>query len=145
MALFTVVVCCFFFSRHFDNNNNFFFSCDCRDSQSPESDQSYRRVTREFKRKKITTADDRSHSVFLTDATVPPQSLSTGIDENWWKDYFERKLEMEREKMAKEDERHKDRMNFQKMAIMLQERMEKVKVEAINNLTNALLRVQEHP
>lgn len=115
-----------------------------RDSQSSESDQSFRRVTREFKRKKTTNTDDRSHSVFLTDATVPPQNFSTGIDENWWKDYFERKLEMEREKMVKEDERHKDRMNFQKMAIMLQERMEKVKVEAINNLTNALLRVQEH-
>lgn len=45
--------------------------------------------------------------------------------------------------MEKEDERHKDRMNFQKMAIMLQERVEKIKVEAMNNLTNALLRLQE--
>lgn len=67
----------------------------------------------------------------------------TSIDEIWWKNYFERKMELEREKLAKEDERHKDRMNFQKMAIMLQERVEKVKVESMNNLTNALLRLQE--
>lgn len=45
--------------------------------------------------------------------------------------------------MDKEDERHKDRMNFQKMAIMLQERVEKIKVESMNALTNALLRLQD--
>lgn len=75
------------------------------------------------------------------------QSQSNGasqsIDESWWKNYFEQKLELERKRMEKEDERHKDRMNFQKMAIMLQERVEKIKIEAMKNLTNALLRLQE--
>lgn len=66
-----------------------------------------------------------------------------GMDETWWKDYFEKKLALEREKMDKDEERHKDRMNFQKMALMLQERVEKVKVEAVNNLTKALIRLQE--
>lgn len=65
------------------------------------------------------------------------------MDETWWRGYFEQKLELERKRMDKEDERHKDRMNFQKMAIMLQERVEKIKVEAMKNLTNALLRLQE--
>lgn len=68
---------------------------------------------------------------------------SNSFDDNWWKSYFDNKLELERKRMDKEDERHKDRMNFQKMAIMLQERVEKVKVEAMNNLTNALLRLQD--
>lgn len=71
------------------------------------------------------------------------QTLNNSSDDSWWKSYFEQKLELERKRMDKEDERHKDRMNFQKMAIMLQERVEKVKVEAMNNLTNALLRLQD--
>lgn len=71
-----------------------------------------------------------------------PPTTST-VDDSWWKNYFDQKLELERQRLEKEDERHKDRMNFQKMAIMLQERVEKIKVEAMNNLTNALLRLQE--
>lgn len=97
-----------------------------------EADVSSRPLTREFKRKKEMINDSMSNI-----------ANQTTIDETWWKNYFERKMELEREKLAKEDERHKDRMNFQKMAIMLQERVEKVKVESMNNLTNALLRLQE--
>lgn len=74
---------------------------------------------------------------------VQSNGASQSIDESWWKNYFEQKLELERKRMEKEDERHKDRMNFQKMAIMLQERVEKIKIEAMKNLTNALLRLQE--
>lgn len=70
-------------------------------------------------------------------------SATNVVEDSWWKSYFEKKLELERQRLEKEDERHKDRMNFQKMAIMLQERVEKVKVEAMNNFTNALLRLQE--
>lgn len=77
------------------------------------------------------------------DSSFIAQGVSTTYDECWWKTYFEQKLELERKRMDKEDERHKDRMNFQKMAIMLQERVEKVKVEAMNKLTNALLRLQD--
>lgn len=74
---------------------------------------------------------------------VQSNGASHSVDESWWKNYFEKKLELERKRMEKEDERHKDRMNFQKMAIMLQERVEKIKIEAMKNLTNALLRLQE--
>lgn len=92
----------------------------------------------QIKRQRINThADESIESV---------QSLNHGahtIDENWWKNYFEQKLKLERMRMEKEDERHTDRMNFQKMAIMLQERTEKIKIEAINNLTNALVGLQE--
>lgn len=80
------------------------------------------------------------------DTSFTPAQISNNTstsDENWWKNYFNQKLELERKRMDKDDERHKDRMNFQKMAIMLQERVEKIKVEAMNNLTNALLRLQD--
>lgn len=90
------------------------------------------------KRKKYET-DDTEVDLPLKVAHVSTSSF----DDNWWKTYFDQKLDLERKRMDKEDERHKDRMNFQKMAIMLQERVEKVKVEAMNNLTNALLRLQD--
>lgn len=102
-----------------------------------------------IKRKRHAT--DENHimhvdtSIDFVDQPLPPHTIGAAqsIDENWWKNYFEQKLKLERKRMEKEDERHKDRMNFQKMAIMLQERVEKIKIEAINNLTNALLRLQE--
>lgn len=65
------------------------------------------------------------------------------IDQSWWKEYFNKKLELEREKMKREQERHKDNMNYQKMALMMQERADKTKVEAINNLTNAISKLTE--
>lgn len=64
-------------------------------------------------------------------------------DKLWWKDYLEKKLELDREKMKREQERHKDNMNFQKMTLMLQEKVEKIKVDAINNLTNAITKLAE--
>lgn len=110
-----------------------------------ESDDESRPLTREFKRKKFGVEDKAGITLATNGDAVclPTPSSAPEIDESWWKNYFERKLELEREKLRKEDERHKDRMNFQKMAIMLQERVEKVKIEAMNNLTNALLRLQE--
>lgn len=65
------------------------------------------------------------------------------LDQSWWKQYFERKLELDREKIKLAQERHKDNMNFQKMALMLQERVEKVKVEAISSLTSAIAKLAE--
>lgn len=114
-----------------------------RKSQSPASEQNYRpnlRGSHRTKRRKYETNDDTEVELPLKVAHV---STNNSFDDNWWKTYFEQKLELERKRMDKEDERHKDRMNFQKMAIMLQERVEKVKVEAMNNLTNALLRLQD--
>lgn len=55
-------------------------------------------------------------------------------DRNWWKEYFEQKLELEKEKLQKEHERHKDNLNFQKMVLQ----QDKLKVEAINSLTSAI-------
>lgn len=76
-------------------------------------------------------------------AVQPSKRDAHAIDESWWKNYFEQKLELQRQQMQKEDERHTDHMNFQKIAIMLQKRIEKNKIEAMNNLTNALLRLHE--
>lgn len=125
----------------------------CRESTSPYSDQNYRinpRESRRIKRKKLESDTNfASNDIPFVSAHVPipiqsaPGVMSAPSDETWWKNYFEKKLELEQKRMEKEEERHKDRMNFQKMAIMLQERVEKIKVEAMNNLTNALLRLQE--
>lgn len=60
-----------------------------------------------------------------------------------WKTYLDKKLDIQREKMRREDARHKDKMNFQKMTLMLQEKMEKSRIEAINNLTNAINRMTD--
>lgn len=56
------------------------------------------------------------------------------VDRIWWKEYFEQKLELEKEKLQKEDERHKDNLNFQKMVLI----QDKLKVDAINSLTSAI-------
>lgn len=74
---------------------------------------------------------------------VDSEQSNDGMDQIWWKAYFERKLEVEREKMKLAQDRHRDNMNFQKMALMLQERVEKVKVEAINSLTSAIAKLAE--
>lgn len=105
-------------------------------NQSPEP---YRNSVRNFKKFKFNS----NQELRITDEADIPPGIDNGIDQNWWKDYFERKLELEREKIRKQDERHKDQMNFQKMAIMLQEKVEKIKVDAINSLTSALLRLEE--
>lgn len=99
----------------------------------------YRPPLNEYKKFK----SNMDHDMRMSDATDSPPGIPSSIDENWWKEYFERKLELEREKIRKQDERHKDQMNFQKMAIMLQEKVEKIKVDAIHGLTNALIRLQE--
>lgn len=65
----------------------------------------------------------------------PEEEFSNGdTDRNWWKDYFEQKLELEKEKLQKEHERHKENLNFQKLVLI----QDKLKVEAINNLTSAI-------
>lgn len=95
-------------------------------------------MTRELRRKK------HGHDEPPNGASTPALDTSTvAIDAVWWQSYFEKKLELEREKMRNEEERHKDRINFQKMALMLQERAEKLKVDAMNNLTTALLKLQD--
>lgn len=127
-----------------------FFFLIYRESTSPYSDQNYRinpRESRRIKQKKVESETIYAATdIPFISAHAPLQSapgVMSASDETWWKNYFERKLELEQKRMEKEEERHKDRMNFQKMAIMLQERVEKIKVEAMNNLTNALLRLQE--
>lgn len=76
-------------------------------------------------------------------AVQPLNHGAPAMDETWWKNYFKQKLELERERIEKEEQRHRDRMNFRKMAIMVQEKTEKIKIEAMNNLTNALLSLQQ--
>lgn len=61
----------------------------------------------------------------------------------WWQDYFERKLQMERDKIDLQKEMHRDLMQFNKMSLLQQEKIERIKIEAINNLTSTLQKLVE--
>lgn len=61
----------------------------------------------------------------------------------WWQDYFERKLQVERDKMELQKEMHKELMQFNKMSLLQQEKIERVKIEAINSLTSTLQKLVE--
>lgn len=84
----------------------------------------------------------RSH---LATDDVPPAASKTSApsDDKWWRDYLDRKLDLEKEKLRRDDERHRDVMNFRKMSIMVQEKSEKMKVEAMTGLTSAITKLIE--
>lgn len=65
------------------------------------------------------------------------------VNSNWWKDYFERKLTMDREKIDLQREMHRDLMHFNKMSLIQQEKIERIKIEAINSLTSTLQKFVE--
>ncbi|XP_055921199.1 uncharacterized protein LOC129952575 [Eupeodes corollae] len=62
---------------------------------------------------------------------------------HWWKDYFERKLTMDKEKIDLQREMHRDMMHFNKMSLIQQEKIERIKIDAINNLTSTLQKFVE--
>ncbi|KAH8401875.1 hypothetical protein KR009_008359 [Drosophila setifemur] len=73
-----------------------------------------------------------------------PQGQGYGhSDDVWWKDYFERKLEVEREKMEIQRNLQRDHMQIQKMSLVQQERIERMKIDAINSLTATLQKLVE--
>ncbi|CAD7013525.1 unnamed protein product [Ceratitis capitata] len=61
----------------------------------------------------------------------------------WWKDYFERKLEVEREKIQCQKDLHREQIQFQKMSLVQQEKIERLKIDAINSLTATLQKLVE--
>ncbi|XP_005186173.2 uncharacterized protein LOC101899189 [Musca domestica] len=63
--------------------------------------------------------------------------------QSWWQDYFDRKLQVEREKIELQKEMHRDLMQFNKMSLLQQEKIERIKIEAINNLTSTLQKLVE--
>lgn len=77
---------------------------------------------------------------FNLDTEFPPMA-SEDLESMWWKDYFEKRLELDRERMKRQHDRHKELIGMQKAALMMNEKSEKAKVEAINNLTNAINRM----
>lgn len=79
-----------------------------------------------------------------TDGDAPPhKSNESSTDDKWWRDYMERKLELEREKLRRKDERHRDLMNSHKMTALAQEKSTKIKVDAITDLTGAITKLLE--
>lgn len=73
---------------------------------------------------------------------VPPPEEVNHI-ENWWKEYLEQKLDVEREKIDLQREMHRDMMAFNKMSLIQQEKLERIKIEAINSLTGTLQKFVE--
>ncbi|KAI8118141.1 hypothetical protein FF38_02645 [Lucilia cuprina] len=61
----------------------------------------------------------------------------------WWQEYFERKLQVERDKIELQKEMHRELMQFNKMSLLQQEKIERVKIEAINSLTSTLQKLVE--
>ena len=61
----------------------------------------------------------------------------------WWQDYFERKLQVERDKIELQKEMHRELMQFNKMSLLQQEKIERIKIEAINSLTSTLQKLVE--
>ncbi|XP_017125698.1 uncharacterized protein LOC108145027 [Drosophila elegans] len=73
-----------------------------------------------------------------------PMGSAPGIpDDIWWKDYFERKLEVEREKMELQRSLQREQVQIQKMSLVQQERIERMKIDAINSLTATLQKLVE--
>lgn len=81
--------------------------------------------------------------------SLPHQSRNFSLQEegsfleNCWKEYFEQKLDLEREKIDLQREIHRDMMNFNKMSLIQQEKLERNKIEAINSLTGTLQKFVE--
>ncbi|KAH8292592.1 hypothetical protein KR018_009704, partial [Drosophila ironensis] len=77
----------------------------------------------------------------MFDLVRPPAMQSAG--DIWWKDYFERKLEVEREKMELQRSLTREQVQIQKMSLLQQERIERMKIDAINSLTATLQKLVE--
>ncbi|XP_016986101.1 uncharacterized protein LOC108049435 [Drosophila rhopaloa] len=79
----------------------------------------------------------------LYDLARPMGSVPGIPDDIWWKDYFERKLEVEREKMELQRSLQREQVQIQKMSLVQQERIERMKIDAINSLTATLQKLVE--
>lgn len=64
-------------------------------------------------------------------------------EDAWWKDYFERKLDVEREKIELQRSLQHEQVQIQKMSLVQQERIERMKIDAINSLTATLQKLVE--
>uniref|UniRef100_A0A1A9ZYR8 Myb/SANT-like DNA-binding domain-containing protein n=1 Tax=Glossina pallidipes TaxID=7398 RepID=A0A1A9ZYR8_GLOPL len=78
--------------------------------------------------------------------TVPSyeiKEVTKPASDNWWQDYFERKIQVERDKIDMQKQMHRDLMQFNKMSLIQQEKIERIKIDAINNLTSTLQKLVE--
>lgn len=85
------------------------------------------------------TSDSSQHLEARPQGQAPPGAS----DDIWWKDYFERKLEVEREKMELQRNLQQEQVQIQKMTLVQQERIERMKIDAINSLTATLQKLVE--
>lgn len=83
---------------------------------------------------------DSKRMRFNLDTEFPPMA-SEDLESMWWKDYFEKRLELDRERMRRQHDRHKELVSMQKAALMMNQKAEKAKVDAIIHLTDAINRM----
>ncbi|KAH8291239.1 hypothetical protein KR054_009907 [Drosophila jambulina] len=90
-------------------------------------------------------SDSSHHHMEGNELARPPGQGPAGSasDDIWWKDYFERKLEVEREKMELQRNLQQEQVQIQKMSLVQQERIERMKIDAINSLTATLQKLVE--
>ncbi|BFG04567.1 uncharacterized protein DMAD_03508 [Drosophila madeirensis] len=90
--------------------------------------------------------NDSSHQLEATNGKIFDMAPSQGqplTDDIWWKDYFERKLDVEREKIDLQRSLQREQVQIQKMSMVQQERIERMKIDAINSLTGTLQKLVE--
>ncbi|XP_065367948.1 uncharacterized protein LOC135960559 isoform X2 [Calliphora vicina] len=80
---------------------------------------------------------------FGKEANSEMYAAGGGSGSEWWQEYFERKLQVERDKIELQKEMHRELMQFNKMSLLQQEKIERVKIEAINSLTSTLQKLVE--
>ncbi|EDW02317.1 putative uncharacterized protein DDB_G0294196 [Drosophila grimshawi] len=93
----------------------------------------------------ISTPPDQndSNEMVMAPTSKLYEQHSQLADDAWWKDYFERKLDMEREKMELQRSLQREQTQIQKMSMVQQERIERMKIDAINSLTATLQKLVE--
>uniref|UniRef100_A0A1B0ALK1 Myb/SANT-like DNA-binding domain-containing protein n=1 Tax=Glossina palpalis gambiensis TaxID=67801 RepID=A0A1B0ALK1_9MUSC len=79
----------------------------------------------------------------LTAPSYEIKELIKPAPDNWWQDYFERKIQVERDKIDLQKQMHRDLMQFNKMSLIQQEKIERIKIDAINSLTSTLQKLVE--
>lgn len=99
--------------------------------ESDESNQSQRNAMPNRQHQYIVTEGD-------TDIIPIASSVRPSTDDKWWRDYLNRKLDLETQKMQNEDEYRRDLLKLRRQEILSKEKHDKLKVDAIVSLTEAI-------
>lgn len=76
--------------------------------------------------------------------TAVVSSHGGAADDRWWRSYLDRKLDLEKRKMQQDDEHHRDLLKLRRLEILSKEKHDKLKVDALRELTGAISRMIRH-